>query len=192
MNFITREEVGDGRCVAPVTLPSFVHSATYPFLVFSSRGSFVTGTNPRRPRDDSISLAKYDEPRTRRNLSGLNVFTKANEAVDTGVDVVETSPGRFVVGVEGRWFRILEREGMVIVSKFRCDMIQVPSGRSEHWLLIKIILMKKIERKTGARSFNPTDLFVRRHIDSKDPSCATRFKFNNCYSQCYATSLYSI
>lgn len=93
------------------------------------------------------------------------------------VDVVETSPGRFVVGV-GRWFRILEREGMVIVSKFRCDMIQVPSGRSEHWLLIKIILMKKIERKTGAASFNPTDLFVRRHIDSKDPSCATRFKFN--------------
>lgn len=61
----------------------FRHSATYPFLVFSSRGSFVTGTNPRRPRDDSISLAKYDEPRTRRNLSGLNVFTKANEAVDT-------------------------------------------------------------------------------------------------------------
>lgn len=36
--------------------------------------------------------------------------------------------------------------------------------------------MKKIERKTGARSFNPTDLFVRRHIDSKDPSF--RFKFN--------------
>lgn len=68
------------------------------------------------------------------------------------VDVVETSPGRFVVGVGGRWFRILEREGMVIVSKFRCDMIQVPSGRSEHWLLIKIILMKKIERKTGAGS----------------------------------------
>lgn len=52
------EEVGDGRCVAPVTLPSSVHSATYLFLVFSSCGSFVTGTNPR---DDSISLTKYDE-----------------------------------------------------------------------------------------------------------------------------------
>lgn len=80
------------------------------------------------------------------------------------------------LGLGGGGFEFLK--GMVIVSKFRCDMIQVSSGRSEHWLLIKIILMKKIERKTGAGSFNPTDLFVRRHIDSKDPSCATRFKFN--------------
>lgn len=65
------EEVGDGRCVAPVTLPSSVHSATYLFLVFSSCGSFVTGTNPR---DDSISLTKYDE------LEGIFLSKRLHES----------------------------------------------------------------------------------------------------------------
>lgn len=68
-----------------VTLPSsrIPPRISCSYFVVRVYGSFVTGTNPRRPRDDSISLTKYDEPRTRRNLSGLNVFTKANEAVNT-------------------------------------------------------------------------------------------------------------
>lgn len=68
--------------------------------------------------------------------------------MNTYIDVVQTSLCKFAV-------EFLKGEGMIIVSKFRCKyIIQVPSGRREHWLLIKIILTK-IQTKER-------DLFVRR------------------------------
>lgn len=75
------------------------------------------------------------------------------------------------------------------MSKFRCKyIIQVPSGRREHWLLIKIILTK-IQTK---------ECDVSLYVDSKNPSCVTEY-FDTCifyhrvsinrYNQYYATNL---